>query len=339
MIRDVPRLDKGQLSTCLQDHFGVRAQSIEFVPLGYDLQTAIHRVTAQDGAVYFLKTRFGPPKGASLDVPRALTDAGIPNILAPIPTRSGALFAPMGDDHDHTATLFPFIDAQDAMTVGLTDEQWREFGRTLRAVHDSGMQERFSDTIRTDAFDLPSADLVRQVTNAVCEWCFVSPAAERFAAFWRSEISRIEAMLDRAHELAELLRARSFDNVLCHADIHAANILVARDGHIWLVDWDGPLIAPRERDLLFVIGSRIAREVTSREERLFFEGYGDIIIDDDALRYFRYERIIEDIGEIGKSVFFTPERSEQGREAEADLAMRFFAPDGDIDRAEHVTRA
>lgn len=339
MIRDDPRLDQHQLTTCLETHYGVQARTIDFVPLGYDLQTAIHRVVADDGTEYFFKTRFGPPKGASLEVPRVLTDAGIPNILAPIPTRSGDLWAPLGDDFGHTATLFPFLRCRDAMTAGMNDAQWREFGRTMRAVHDSGLHDRFRDTIRTEAFDLSSAALVRQVTDAVSGWCFTSPAAERFAAFWREHTSQVEALLDRAEELGRALQGRSFDMVLCHADIHAANILVADDGRIWLVDWDGPAIAPRERDLLFVVGSRIAREVTPGEERLFFEAYGEADIDEDALRYFRYERIIEDIGEIGKSIFFTPNRSDAAREDEAALARSFFAPGGDIARAEDIERA
>lgn len=338
MIRDEPSIDPGTIITCLADSYGIDVASLTFLPLGYDLNAAIYRVDARTGERYFLKIRHGEPRITGLRISSALSDLGIPNILSPLRTSTSELWAPVGDDTGRSLVLFPFIDGQDAMTAGLTDDQWRMFGTTMRAIHESGLGERFRDELRVERFDLPSAALVETVTTAVEEWCFVSPAAERFAAFWRAHTDRIRQVVERALELGRSLASTPFEPVLCHADIHAANILVQDDGHIWLVDWDGAMIAPRERDLLFVVGSRIAREVTPREEVLFFEGYGEAVINPDALRYVRYERIIEDIGEIGRSVLLTPERSEEGREAEARLARGFFAPGGDIDRAEHVER-
>jgi len=232
--------------------------------------------------------------------------------------------------------LYPYIEGENAMVAGLTRDQWREFGAALRAVHDSGLHDRFRGTVPVEDFSLPSAMLVREMlalTSGPREW---TGAAADFAAFWRTEAARIEAVLARAGALGVELQRRSFELVLCHTDIHAANVMVDEDGRIHLIDWDGPKIAPRERDLLFVIGSRIARPVEPWEEAWFFEGYGRVPVDPVALAYFRYERIVEDLGEFARSVFLDPALSERLRRREADLGTGFFVPGGDIDRAEVV---
>lgn len=84
-----------------------------------------------------------------------------------------------------------------------------------------------------------------------------------------------------------------------------------------------------------MIGSKIARAVQPGEERPFFEGYGAVEIEPDALIYYRYERIIEDIGEIGRSVFLDPDPGEQAQE-DVDLLASFFAPGGIVETAEMV---
>jgi spectinomycin phosphotransferase len=153
--------------------------------------------------------------------------------------------------------------------------------------------------------------------------------------FLRDRGEPILAMVERAEGLGARLATRRFQRVLCHADIHAANLLVADDGRIFLVDWDGPMVAPRERDLLFVIGSRIARDVEPHEEPWFFEGYGEVPVDPEAIVYYRYERILEDIGEISRSVF-EGGSSEESRASEVDLAESFFGPGGIVETVERV---
>ncbi len=337
-MREDLGLDIGTIAGCLEAQYDLPVASIAFLPIGYDLSAAVYEVRSRDGTSFFLKIRFGPVHEPSLLVPRALIDLGIRNVLAPLRTRTSGLWCSLDGDTGYSVVLYPFVRGENAMVAGLSDEQWREFGSTLRAVHESGLGERFHDQLRVETFTLPSAAAVLRLLDLADTTTFESAAAVRLAAFWHANADQIRQMLTRAEELGRSLQSQTFERVLCHADIHAANILVGEDGRIWLVDWDDPVIAPRERDLLFVVGSRIARSVEPREESLFFEGYGPAEIDPVALVYYRYERIIEDLGEIGKSVFLDPRLGEQSRKEEAELAMSFFVPGGDIDRAETVSR-
>lgn len=330
MLED-PGLDPAELAGALQVAYGIDATALSFVP-GYDLQAASYEVVTPDGS-FFLKVRFGAVEEATLDVPRALLEAGVPNILAPIRNLSSALWTPMDC---RSLTLQPFVRGQNAMGAGLTDDQWRTFGATLRALHDSGLERSFADRLPVETFALPAATPIRRILGLAEGRTFESPAARELAAFWRERADRIDATLERAEELGTRLRARSFDRVLCHADIHAANILVTEEGGIFLVDWDGPMIASRERDLLFVIGSRIARRVEPQEEAHFFEGYGAVQVDPEAIVYYRYERILEDMEVDGASVFGDDSLTEATRQAQVDLIMTFFAPGGDLEGAEQV---
>lgn len=335
-MREDPGLDVDNISACLEAHYGLRVASVAFLPIGYDPNAAVYEVVSRDGSAHFLKVQFGPVHEPGLLVPRALIDLGIRNLLAPLRTRSSNLWCPLDGHPGYGIVLYPFIRGESAMAVGLSDDQWREFGSTLRDVHASKLGERLRGRLPIETFSLPSAASVRRLLALVDETGFEGAAAARFAAFLREHAGHVRHMLARAEALGSSLRNKSFEYVLCHADIHAANVLVGDDGRIHLIDWDGPLIAPRERDLLFVVGSKIARAVEPREEALFFEGYGRVEIDPDALVYYRYERVIEDIGEIGKSVFLDPSLGEQARAEEAELAMSFFAPGGAIDCAETV---
>ena len=329
MLED-PGLDPDELAAALGGGFGIMASAFRFVA-GYDQRAAAYEATATDGR-WFAKVRFGGFADAPLEVPRALLDAGVTNVLAPIRTGNGRLYHPMTGDRGMVVS--PFVAGRSAMETGLTQAQWRRFGHALRAVHDSDLPERLAARLPEETFSLPCAPAVREALTLAPRPPVASVAGARLAAGIAERTDRILAMVERAEGLAAELRLRSFDRVLCHADIHAANLLVADDGRIYLVDWDGPMLAPRERDLLFVIGSRIARDVQPHEEGWFFEGYGEAPVDRDAIVYYRYERALEDIGAIGDSVFRNAAFSEESRSAEVRIFEGLFAPGGMLETVE-----
>jgi spectinomycin phosphotransferase len=322
-MREKPNVQEGEIAACLNAHYGLQIASVNFLPIGRDLKAWVYQVIAENRTSYFLKIRSGPVHPPAMFVPRALIDHGIQNILAPRRTITRDLWCSMDS---YSVILYPFIRGENAKVAGMSDSQWREFGATLGAIHSSGLASQFHGQVPAETFTLPSGKPVRRLHAMIHQARFDTPAAARLASFWRENAQRIQHLVERAEALGKQLQSKPFEYVLCHADIHGANILVGEDERIYLVDWDGPLIAPRERDLLFVVGSNIGRPVQPREEQLFFQGYGAVEIDPAALSYYRYERIIEDIGEMANCVFASTDLSEAAKAEETRRIIEMFQP-------------
>jgi spectinomycin phosphotransferase len=136
---------------------------------------------------------------------------------------------------------------------------------------------------------------------------FPDPAAAKLAAFMRSRQAEISRLIERAEELAIEVQSQPPELVLCHTDIHRANMLVSKNNDFYIVDWDAPLLAPKERDLMFIGGGIDYLWKSKRDEALFYEGYGKTKIDFARLAYYRYERVIEDLVAYGEQLLLTEE--------------------------------
>jgi spectinomycin phosphotransferase len=329
-----PDLPDTLIIACLDRKYGLRGVDVEFLPLGYDMSASVYKIHADDGTDYFLKLRSGPVNPTCLTVPRLLREGGVTNVVAPLPTLSQTLWCALDG---YSAILYPFIEGENAKIVGMTGSHWLEFGAAMRAIHSGEWAAKLQGCVPVETFSLPCRSLIQRGL-AAAGGDFESPAARQMASFWRDRAEQIETLTLRAEELGRRLQSKRFELVLCHADIHAANVLIGRDGGVHLVDWDGPLIAPRERDLLFVVGSRIARPVEPRQEALFFQAYGSVDVDWMALAYYRYERALEDIGERGVSVFFDMHLGEASREIQTRDFLRSFGPGSMVESAQEADR-
>jgi spectinomycin phosphotransferase len=115
--------------------------------------------------------------------------------------------------------------------------------------------------------------------------------------------------------------------VLCHADIHTNNVLLDAGGTVWIVDWDDTVLAPKERDLMFVVGGGLNRTLVGpREEELFLQGYGATTLDPLALTYYRYALAVRDIGEYSEQVFLRPDLGPVTRRSAVGRFLTMFQP-------------
>jgi spectinomycin phosphotransferase len=110
-------------------------------------------------------------------------------------------------------------------------------------------------------------------------------------------------------------------------------VFIDKEDQLYIVDWDTLIIAPKERDLMFIGAGIIDSGRTPQEEEtLFYQGYGQTEINRDAIAYYRYERVIEDIGVYCEQIFLSDEGGEE-RMQSFDYLQSNFMPVGPIDMA------
>jgi spectinomycin phosphotransferase len=159
-----------------------------------------------------------------------------------------------------------------------------------------------------------------------------SAARFELADFWLACRPVIAQLLERAETLGAQLATGTPGFVLCHADIHKGNLLIDAHGDLRVVDWDGLVLAPRERDLMFVVGGVVVPPpVQPREEELFFRGYGPVDLDHLALAYYRCAWAVQDIGAYAEEVFLRAGTDEATRSRSATAFKALFAPGGEAD--------
>jgi spectinomycin phosphotransferase len=303
-----PDIATATIIAFLGEHYGLRARQATFLPIGADANAAVFRVETADDIPYFLKLKRGDFDEIAVSIPAYLHAHGIPRVMAPLATTTGQLWA---SGHGFTWILYPYFEGENGFRQPLSDAHWVALGQSLRAVHTSQLPPELASRAPREDYGPRWRDIVMRYDRQVEAHVYDDhndPFARRLAAFWRTRRDEIHAMVERADGLGQMLQqptgaADAF--VLCHTDLHAGNVLLSERDELELaiVDWDAPIFALKERDLMFPGGGIGGIWDTAREEALFYQGYGATDIDPVALSYYRYERIVEDLAAYGEQIF------------------------------------
>jgi spectinomycin phosphotransferase len=189
----------------------------------------------------------------------------------------------------------------------LSDFHKQTFGAALKRIHTAKIPLELRRVIPQETFSPQWRERVKEFQRQVENTIFDEPTAAKLAKFIRSRRSEINRLIKRTEELASELQSQPHELVLCHTDIHGANVLITNNDQLYIVDWDAPLLAPKERDLMFVGGGIDNLWKSKRDESVFYEGYGKVNIDLTVMAYHRYERVIEDLAAYGEQLLLTDE--------------------------------
>ncbi len=324
-----PAIPDQLIASQLNEEYGLKAAQIAFLPLGADVNTAVYRVGTEQGVEYFLKLRKGAFDEMTVVVPQMLRAQGVQAVIAPLETCKGQRW---GSLEEYKMILYPFVEGRDGYQVTLTASQWSQMGAEVRKVHAVKAPEEIEPFIQKEDYSAQWREEVKAFQTQVEKIAFDELVAARLAAFMKAKQEVIATMLNRADELAQALQRRELEFVLCHSDLHPGNLLIDASGRLYIVDWDNPIFAPKEKDLMFAGIGRSSIMPGGWEEASFYQGYGRTEVDGMALAYYRYERIIVDMAEFCKQLFWSDEGGEDREQAYRWLSGQ-FAPEREVEAA------
>jgi spectinomycin phosphotransferase len=331
---DEPRISPDQLRAICEDQYDLVDATLEFLPIGKDNRTGVYRAVSQQGIPYLVKVRSGPFYEASCLIPRYLRNQGITSVVAPLPTNSNTVWARIGE---WTVILYPFIEGDTGWTPPVTLRYWKAVGTALDQIHHVNPPSSVDcPSLRRETFDTAG---YRLSISDIEAHQIHSPGSGRyqqeFRSVWIAHESTIHRAISEMEALAALLQEHSGLFVVCHADLHPGNIIRSQGNQVFLIDWDEVMLAPKERDFLFV-GAVPERASGLVEPTVspFFLGYGRMEIDWVALTYYLWERVIQDLIANAEEVFLRDDLGEETKADAVQLSMAILSEKGDeVDKA------
>ncbi|HEX8861124.1 MAG TPA: phosphotransferase [Actinomycetes bacterium] len=328
MLEPPPDLAAEAVVRALERGYGIRVAEVEFLPIGNDPASWAYRVGTPSGRDWFLKVRAGAMPGAV--VPALLHRQGVPNVLAPLPATGGA---PAVALERFTLALYPMLDAVPGGVAGVSAAQWRQLGAAVERIHTLPVPAELARLLGRERFRPSRRELLPELERLLARPDPDDPLALELADIWHTHEKVIHALIERADRQGPWLARAGFPKGLCHGDLHTWNVLVDADQQLWIVDWDEAVLAPRERDLMFVVGGIAAGMVSPEDTRSFFQGYGEACIDPVLLAYYRCAWALQDIATTAEEALLSPQLGEVSRRKAVAGFRSLFEPGNIVDLA------
>ncbi|MEO8285446.1 MAG: aminoglycoside phosphotransferase family protein [Chloroflexota bacterium] len=327
-MREKPSISEEALRACLQEQYNISPVTLDFLPLGLDTRAGVFRAVSEQGAPFLLKVKPIPLYEPSCLIPRYLRDQEIASVVAPLPTKKNTLWTQVGE---WAVIVYPFIDGKTGWRPALNEGQWKATGAALKEIHSVSLPPGGMGSLRKEAFDPTGyGRWISEVEMYLTGPPGVGTSERALHSGWIEHQTTIRTLQSSMEVLAAVLREQSGPFVICHADLHPGNIIRGHSGDIFVIDWDDVMLAPRERDFIFVGEVGEDRQLQPHTSP-FFQGYGHVNIDWVALIYYRLERVVQDMIAWAQDVFFRDDLEEETKAEAVHYFKAHLAEGGEVD--------
>lgn len=294
-MRIEPTFDHALLVDVLRHDYGISVSHLTFVPKGEVAYSYI--ATCTDNIRYYLKvldnTRLARTSAGRFDfylplIEKLYAECVFRYLPYPIRTLDGALYAAFDGQ---PLILFNFIEGENPDEATLhTSAVWQRLAQYVATIHNSTSRVA-ADCPYTETFVIPFETALLDGLHALDS--IAGSDGEGRLALRDLLLPHTEAILGylaQLHALADRARALNPPLVLCHTDIHRMNLLLSAAGDLYILDWEGAMLAPREHDLFMFTGDHFPSFLA--EYRRWAD---NVPLHADLFAFYFYRRNLEDL--------------------------------------------
>ncbi len=297
------KIDALLLKRVIQEKFGINVISLTLVPKWETARACI--VESSDHAHFFLKIYSDDsiPDSAFRFAHDLYAKAGITTITHPLATINGQMRIQLGGFH---IALFDLISGTTAEQHKLTERQLERLGELLARIHQS--KTMIGEYSVRERFEILFRDRLVAIFNDMSK---ISGNSAKYKTqlkfFLEPHRQKFMEELETLGELQRGVRRKNLEFVNCHGEPSPGNVLSSNSGEVYLLDWDDPIFAPKEKDLLFFKDSI----------EPVMKGYGlfskDDNIDQDVMEFYGHMWNLGEIADYGGKILLENHSDEQNQ--------------------------
>jgi spectinomycin phosphotransferase len=247
----------------IEESYGLPVEKLDFLPKG-DIGYC-YVLYCGDGSKRFMKLQDDPERinrlGRYLPTVRRLAESGaFVRLSYPLPALDGSLYTFLGNA---AITLFNYIEGESLEDAyPFPDSLRRQLAQSMARFHKATpLVRRFlmgagaSETFGIGVLNELNCALSRldetYAVQGTSTGVAVPPDIETLSAI----VDRYRSAIDDMSMKVEALRPEAPQSlmekaVICHGDLWGGNMMLDSSGELYLVDWEGLVLAPRELEFL-----------------------------------------------------------------------------------------
>jgi len=283
--KKLPELTHSKVLHILQKYYNLQSFTIKKAPRGFTAQTFFVHSQEKYLLKIIPKERVDQNFEKVLKSLSKIAQLGVCNITRIQTDKNQNLSVDLGNA---VAILFFKIDAEWVLPDNLSKDEYMQMIDLLKKIH-SYTKKITNLPIEDFAFDkhIIIKELIKKLEineNLDKKSSLLKNELSKYIPFIKKQIKLFEWILDRA-----LIEAKKSKWVITHGD-SPGNIMV-KEGEVFIIDWDGLLLAPIERDVVLI-----------REEHIdYFMNYN--AINPIVFNYYILQRYFDDIHDFIIEIF------------------------------------